>query len=637
MDSMNAALRFGGEKHRKILQALLARKKPARDKIVDRQTDFERHDELFDAYLPDTAEMRLRKDKFRAGEPDYYTVVIPYSYAALLTAHTYWTTVFLGRTPVFQFTGRHGEPQMKIQAVEALMDYQLMVGEMLGPLYHWMHDAPKYGYGVLYDCWDKQVIQHSTIKEVPLTLFGQEIPGRTKRVKETQRTVGYVGNQLINVHPSHFWYDWRRPLADFQRGEFVARYIELSWNELVKGKEIGKYFNLDAVEKHTAGGAKYDDFTGGASAEYPHEESVINPDIASVKVQKGFEIIIELIPRDWNLGNSTYPEKWLFTVIDDRIIVEGRPYARAHGKFPVSVIQSDFDAYKLYPVSLMDRLMPMSDILTWLINQHFYNVRAAMSNNFIFDPSKVVVKDLYRRGVSKLIRLKESAYGTDIAKVIQQIPVTDVTGRHFNDIQNVTEMLNRVYGGNDNLMGQIHPGGRKTATEIRTSSTFGVNRLKTVAEYWSATGFVPLAQRLLQNTQQLYDEEMQFRIAGDLAGEAQFINVSPDQIGGMYDFVPVDGTMPIDRYAQANLWRETLMGAAKVPQIAGRYDIGRMFGWMSQLAGLKNIKQFEIQVMPDEAAMMGAQQGNLVPMAKRSPEALASVEPGQISGMGRTS
>jgi len=249
----------------------------------------------------------------------------------------------------------------------------------------------------------------------------------------------------------------------------------------------------------------------------------------------------------------------------------------------------------------------------------------------------VVVKDLYRRGVSKLIRLKESAYGTDIAKVIQQIPVTDVTGRHFNDIQNVTEMLNRVYGGNDNLMGQIHPGGRKTATEIRTSSTFGVNRLKTVAEYWSATGFVPLAQRLLQNTQQLYDEEMQFRIAGDLAGEAQFINVSPDQIGGMYDFVPVDGTMPIDRYAQANLWRETLMGAAKVPQIAGRYDIGRMFGWMSQLAGLKNIKQFEIQVMPDEAAMMGAQQGNLVPMAKRSPEALASVEPGQISGMGRTS
>jgi hypothetical protein len=105
----------------------------------------------------------------------------------------------------------------------------------------------------------------------------------------------------------------------------------------------------------------------------------------------------------------------------------------------------------------------------------------------------------------------------------------------------------------------------------------------------------------------------------------------------MYDFVPVDGTMPIDRYAQANLWRETLMGAAKIPQIAGRYDIGRMFGWMAQLAGLKNIKQFEIQVQPDAAVMQGMQRGNMVPMSKETPESLASVEPGQIPGMGRTS
>jgi len=247
MDSINASLRYGGEKHRKVLQALLARKKPARDKIVDRQTDFERHDELFDAYMPDTEEMRLRKQRFRSGEPDYYTVVVPFSYAALLTSHTYWTSVFLGRTPVFQYTGRHGEPQMKVQAVEALLDYQLMVGEMLGPLYNWMHDAPKYGYGVLYDCWEKNVIQHSSIREEPLTLFGQEISGRTRKIKVTNRTVGYVGNQVFNVHPMHFWPDWRRPLADFQRGEFVARYIELSWNELIRGKEIGKFFNLDAV------------------------------------------------------------------------------------------------------------------------------------------------------------------------------------------------------------------------------------------------------------------------------------------------------------------------------------------------------------------------------------------------------
>jgi len=52
-----------------------------------------------------------------------------------------------------------------------------------------------------------------------------------------------------------------------------------------------------------------------------------------------------------------------------------------------------------------------------------------------------------------------------------------------------------------------------------------------------------------------------------------------------------------------------------MPQIAGQYDFGRISGYVAQLAGLKNIEQFKIQVVPDEVAAMGAQAGNSVPMA----------------------
>ncbi len=94
--------------------------------------------------------------------------------------------------------------------------------------------------------------------------------------------------------------------------------------------------------------------------------------------------------------------------------------------------------------------------------------------------------------------------------------------------------------------------------------------------------------------------------------------------------------MPIDRYAQANLFREILMGADKMPFVAQRYDLAKMFGWMAQLAGLKNIKQFEVQVMPDNMIGPQAQQGNIVPIGQTAQDLDRVPEPGQLPGMGTT-
>ena len=61
---------------------------------------------------------------------------------------------------------------------------------------------------------------------------------------------------------------------------------------------------------------------------------------------------------------------------------------------------------------------------------------------------------------------------------------------------------------------------------------------------------------------------------GQLAAEAgaQFIDVSPESILGFFDFVPVDGTQPIDRIAQANLWQQIFGQITTVPQISAGYD-----------------------------------------------------------------
>jgi hypothetical protein len=46
------------------------------------------------------------------------------------------------------------------------------------------------------------------------------------------------------------------------------------------------------------------------------------------------------------------------------------------------------------------------------------------------------------------------------------------------------------------------------------------------------------------------------------------------------------------------LWKEILLNVGRVPNIAQAYDLAKIFAWMASIAGLKNINQFKIQVLP---------------------------------------
>jgi hypothetical protein len=216
--------------------------------------------------------------------------------------------------------------------------------------------------------------------------------------------------------------------------------------------------------------------------------------------------------------------------------------------------------------------------------------------------------------------------------------VMDVTKAHLGDMAVFDQFAQKALGINEQIMGQTNTGGRKTAQEIRTSSTFGINRQKTVAEFYSMLGFDPLSMRLVQNSQQYFDAPLKVRIVGDLVQEAgpNFIMVNPQDIAGFYDFVPVDGTMPIDRFQMASLWQQMFGQISRIPQIAMRYDLGRIFGWVAQLAGLKSIRKFQLQIAPpgvDPRQLMG---GNVVPIQAARQDLGRPAEPGQISGMGTT-
>lgn len=607
--------------HKKLVGMLSSRLKLAHKAQLEKHGDWDKAEDTILAYVPESDLDAARRNKRESeGEPKYTTIKIPYTFALLMAYHTYLTSVFFARSPVHQFAGRHGETEDQVQALEALISYQTEVGEMLGPYYLWLYDAGKYGLGVVEEYWCEEELQYAQIMQDP--------EDENKKVLVRVRRVGYKGNKISNIHPRDFLPDPRVPVGRFQEGEFAFARKRLSWETIVRRKAQGYYMNTDRLKgKGTRDFASEVAGSSQGSSQLDRPENNINLVLDDATEEKhpavvvAYEGCVTIIPSEWGLGDSDFPEKWMFTITGDLATIIGcQPHGAMHCRYPYGVLEQEVEAYGTWNRGLPDIIDPLQNTMDWLLNQHFFNVRAALNNQFIIDPSKIVVRDSEDGGPGFVYRLRPEAYGQDIRSFFYQVPVADVTRSHVTDVNTMLSVGERVTGINDQILGVLSGAGRKTATEVRTSTGFGVNRLKTTAEYMSNTGFSQHTSRILMNTQQYYDGTQKFRIAGNLITDMSqgamqhFLEVTPEMIQGQYNFVPVDGTLPVDRLALANLWKELLLQMRTVPGLVAQYDLGRIFAHVANLAGIRNLQQFKLQIGSPESLQQQADQGNLVPL-----------------------
>lgn len=638
MPSLTKVIPKESDLHRKITKMLSDRIKFAQRAQMTKHKAWQKAEDAVLAYVPESdLDAKRRTKREGSGEPKYTTIMLPYSFAMLMSAHTYLTSVFFARSPVHQYMGRHGETEQQCQMLEAVISYQVEVGDMLGPYYLWIYDTCKYGVGVLEEYWDIEEIQFSSIQEMPDPTTGAPI----KAVIQAKMP-GYEGTRACNISPWDFLPDPRVPVGRYQAGEYVFVRKQLSWETVIRRKSQGYYMNTDSLKgpvKDFAGTAMGTVQESTSSLERP-EQNITFPETDPVQhpaVVPVYEGCISIIPKEWGLGSSEFPEKWMFTMTADLALLIGcQPHGAMHGKFPYAVLEQEVEAYGTWNRGLPEILEPVQNTLDWLINQHFFNVRAAMNNQFIIDPSKLVMKDAEEAGPGFVWRMKPEAYGQDIKSFFYQVPVMDMTRGHVQDMTTMLGVGERITGINDQIMGVLAGGGRKTATEVRSATGFGVNRLKTLAEFMSATGFSQHSQRMVQMTQQYMSAGKKFRIAGSLVQDAgpnaaeAFMQVDPSSIQGFYNFVPVDGTLPVDRLAMANLWKDMLLQMRSVPGLIEQFDLTRIFSYVATLAGIRNLNQFRIQVGSPQSLLQQASAGNIVPL--RGPSAAAQVPTAATGG-----
>lgn len=622
---MNVSIPYKGPLHRKIEDALRNRKRMWNNATADRRRKWARDLENHQSYIHASDDDINRKSKqFETNVKEYTQIEIPYSYGLIMAFHTYLSSVFLARSPVLQFQERHGARETSVQAIESIMDYQTSVGGHLVPYYIWLMDATKHGVGVMGQFWEDEVVRVSKIIEEVPSFGGIALPGaRPKKVKRTIEVPGYKGMRKYNVRPHDFIFDTRVSLSMFQTGEFCGRILDMSWLDITDGAEKGIYMNIEQLKKTARhGNTNFDEHRDS-------DEQVIDlPDRADNKFfgsqitgfdiprtdrLEGYEMFVRLVPANWQLGKSKSTEKWVFTVIND-VIIGARPFGELHDKYPYSVIETEIDGYALFKRSMMEIAEPLNEVLSWLINTHFFNIRKSLNDSFVVDPSRVMMKDFKNPEYGLAIRMRPEAYGQPVGNFVQQFKVNTVTQTHMNDTKIISELMQQTLGINTQLMGMLQEGGRRTATEVRGSTGFSMNRLKTQAEYISAMGFAPDAMMSVQSTQQHLDIERYYRMTGDLMpGSDPTVLVSPESIAGFWDYIPVDGTMPVDKLALANLWKEIMMGVGQNEMLMAQYDIGKIFAYTAQLSGAKNINRFKVQLTPDEEIIKQRAAGNLIP------------------------
>jgi hypothetical protein len=563
----------------------------------------------YQAYLKTETMDQLKKGVAKTGTPpELVTITVPYTYATVQTVVSYLTHAFCGRFPMFQVATVDAAASGKAQNLEYLLQYNGDRERIITKLVQFFLDGEMYGLQAMRMLWKVEKRQQTTWMDA------NPAPGlfmQTAQQPVRKEVVVFEGNELRNLDPFKFFPDPRVPMSEVaEKGEFVF------WREfegrfrLRKAEAAGFVKWVGAIPKGVARPAGDSESQRGRLAgQRTAGWKVGDFGLEDVQIDQG---TVELIPSEWGLGAGTEYEKWLFSIANKEQIIQAEPLGLDHGKHPVIVGEPHTTGYEFGQMAMTDMIGPMQEFLSWMFNSHIFNVRAALNNTFLVNPQMVDMQDMKKPGPGRVIKMKPAAFGQDIKNAFYQVPVTDVTSGHIQDMQIVQRMADNVSATNDSLRGVTTAGGRKSATEIRQSGEAGASRLAYRARLISAQSIVPLAEMETYNFQQLMSQEVFVKTLG-MEALKNPINISPDDIAGSYYFPVHDGMLPLDRVALLEVWKEIFQALIQVPGFAQAFDVMGVFEYMAKLGGATNLSTFRVQTMGNEQIDQALSAGNMVP------------------------
>lgn len=583
------------------------------------------NEHMLQAYVTaqDFEKMLENCSKDRKTGPDYEaTINVPFAWAQINTIVTYLLHMFAGRKPIFTVGSYRAEQVAAAKNMEQLLMFNADFKRFVRNIYFYLMDGETYGVAIMRTLWSVEKRKRAVL--VPpdpmlIQTFASLGLPPPEPEKQEQEYTAFEGNTIGNIDPYMFLPDPRVPMYEVaEKGEWVAWKAFRGRMELLKEQALGRVKHVDKVSREV--GTRYGESQGAsgrgiralgdAHAGEEHDGLGEGSIEANYQVEQGSFMII---PSDWGLSDSKVPERWMFAIANRNTIIQAVPMETPHGMHPVVVTEPNSTGYSFGALGTVDFLGPSQQMMTWFMNSHIDNVRTSINNMLVVDPTKIEMDDLARPGPGKIIRMKNQPFGlSDPKSALHQLQVSDVTRTHMSDASVFGRMAADLTGVSDNMRGLQDSGGRKTATEIRTTAEAGASRLAMRGKLYSAFGFSPLAAMQTANFQNYLTQEFEFSVLG--AASKDTVRITPDNIQGDFTFPVHDGTLPIDKVGLLDVWKEIFQAVLADPELRQSHDIVGMFDWICQLGGAQNIQSFKLNVVPQSQQMQDMGNGNGVPL-----------------------
>ena len=608
-----------GELHRQILKYVMDLAETAMAENTARQSSWDAMDQKLRAVVM----LSDVEKKLQNRRPDIpVRVAIPYTYATLETLLTYLTMAFLSNAPVFSYDTEYSGHSAAVRFMQDIIQRQVVHYKAPLALYTWFRDGLAYGLGATFPFWQRDFM---TVKERVATQVESVDGGMTQGEPTIARVTKeiFAGTKLKNVHPKYLLLDPSKSPHDVQGGAFVGWVEQTNQYALLDMERNNpeEWFNVRYL-KYTRPSTRIN-----SALKMSYKETTDD----DLKVVYLVNLICTIIPSEVGVpaeteGFEDYPEKWLFTIANDEVVIRAMRLDASHGKYPIALTAPDFDGYSQFPLSRLEISEGLQVTLDWLFNSHIKNVRQAINNRFVVDPMLVNLEDL-KNPDQPYIRLAESAWGKSVRDAVYQLGVTDVTRDHIANASSVIDMYQRISGATDGFMGIMRDRGeRVSASESRSVTSSGGNRMGKMALLMSFMGMTDIAMFYASNLADYQSMDQYVKISEThpqeivkAYGLGNTVALSPGDLNVPYHVIPRDGSLPKDQQGIAQSWVQLFSSITGSELLSQKYDVMAIFKYIAKLLGANELPNFEVQgmVMPDEEVAREVERGNAVPVEQQ--------------------
>ena len=601
-------LKPGSELHQSILTKFMERANASYEVIKNRHGDWHEMERMLTAFVP---EQEVETGEESGRKRTNKTVLVPATHALMDTMLSQMVTTFLD-LPIMRYSGAGGDDIIRVLKLLKVVEWQCIMLKTGLSLHTQFRDSMVYGFGIGIPMWTvhkgkRPIIAQRRLPGQQFGLFEEPEFGEIGERKLIDDIL-WEGTEIINVDPYKYLPDVSVPIYEPQRSErvgFISRtnYMDLLSDERDNDNGLFniRYLNLQP-------------FRGSAKSiidpqkDTRDEKSGLDDNTTDITFDHPVDVIwqfIKLIPSDWGIGDGEYPEIWVIGVAGDNVIIKLEPMEYPYdSELPVCVLAPDYDGHSTAPIGKLEINTGMQNMVDFLYNSHMENVKRAVNDLLVYDPSVVNSADIMRPVPGGRVRLRRRAWGIkDVRTVLHQVPAQDFTKNHIIDASWTLDMMYRSTTAAENQQGADRRRGERVSSKEAEYVQSGVlTRLERVIRVASMQIMQDYARIYANNTQWRmsqrrwidmtgeYEKELLMEYDPDGSLGLKRLSVGPEDIVAEYNIIPHDGSSLLRDNPQA--WEKLLQIGLTQPELIMNIDGVRLYLHTLRLMGAKNVQNF---------------------------------------------